>query len=265
MLPEAPALEGNYTPLRGADGSGLRRNQHFTAKVRDSGAVPRAFALPPRRRCRTRGRNSSRLYPAESTGRPRWVNFGEQGRAKFGERRRVADYQRKKGQLREAIEALARESEQLKTLRKQTPRHIPVKDLPESDRFSRLLTERKHFVDTVKLIAYRAETSMASVLREKLSRPDDARSLLRQIYNTEAGLIGDLDDVLTEYPDPAEDPHPDGFSEQPSAQPPLPRHGAIVCSVAGDLLTAGGRGEPHRPRRGEPRQRSQLTWSLARV
>ena len=105
----------------------------------------------------------------------------------------VAGYQQKKGQLREAIEALARESEHLKAQRKQTPHHIAVKDLPESDRFSRLLTERKHFIDTVKLIAYRAETSMASVIREKLSRPDDARSLLRQIYDTEADLIPDLE------------------------------------------------------------------------
>jgi hypothetical protein len=105
----------------------------------------------------------------------------------------VADYQQKKGQLREAIDALARQREQLKAQRKETPRHIAVKDLPEPDRFSRLLTERKHFIDTVKLIAYRAETSMASVLREKLSRADDARSLLRQIYNTEIDLIPDLD------------------------------------------------------------------------
>ena len=34
---------------------------------------------------------------------------------------------------------------------------------------------------------------MASVLREKRSRPDDARSLLRQIYGTEVDLIPDLD------------------------------------------------------------------------
>ena len=105
----------------------------------------------------------------------------------------VDSYTQKKGQLREVIGALARQSEQLKAQRKQTPHHIAVKDLPDSDRFSRLLTERKHFVDTVKLIAYRAETSMASLLREKLSRADDARSLLRQIYNTEIDLIPDLD------------------------------------------------------------------------
>ena len=105
----------------------------------------------------------------------------------------VVRYQQKKAQLREEIENLDHDIEQLKAQRKQTPRHIPVKDLPESDRFSRLLTERKHFIDTIKLIAYRAETSMASLLRDKLSRTDDARALLRQIYQTEVDLIPDLE------------------------------------------------------------------------
>ena len=59
--------------------------------------------------------------------------------------------------------------------------------------FLHVLTERKHFIDTIKLIAYRAETSMASLLRDKLSRADDARALLRQIYDTEVDLIPDLD------------------------------------------------------------------------
>lgn len=105
----------------------------------------------------------------------------------------VARFQQRKAQLQEEIESLERELEQLRVLRKQTPHHLPVKDLPESDRFSRLLTERKHFLDTIKIIAYRAETSMASVLREKLSRADHARTLLQQVYQTEVDLIPDLD------------------------------------------------------------------------
>jgi len=67
-----------------------------------------------------------------------------------------------------------------------------VKSLPEEDRFTRLRTERKHFLDTLKMIAYRAETSMASLLREHLARGDDARALLRQIFATEADLTPDL-------------------------------------------------------------------------
>jgi hypothetical protein len=118
--------------------------------------------------------------------------FGALGLAELTEKE-VDGYQQKKGQLQEAIEDLDRQIQQLKTQRKQTPHHIAVKDLPESDRFSRLLTERKHFIDTIKLIAYRAETSMASLLRDKLSRADDARALLRQIYDTEVDLIPDLE------------------------------------------------------------------------
>ena len=43
------------------------------------------------------------------------------------------------------------------------------------------------------MIAYRAETSMASTIRETLKRSDDARALLRQIYHTEADLMPDLE------------------------------------------------------------------------
>jgi F0F1-type ATP synthase delta subunit len=64
--------------------------------------------------------------------------------------------------------------------------------LPEEDRFTRLRTERKHFVDTIKMIAYRAESSMASLLRAHIARADDARALLRQVFDTEADLTPDL-------------------------------------------------------------------------
>jgi hypothetical protein len=59
-------------------------------------------------------------------------------------------------------------------------------------RFTRLRSERKYFLDTIKMISYRAEISMASVVREKMSRPEDAHSLLRQIFDTEVDLIPDL-------------------------------------------------------------------------
>jgi len=41
------------------------------------------------------------------------------------------------------------------------------------------------------MIAYRAETGMATTVREELKRADDARALLRQIYQTEVDLIPD--------------------------------------------------------------------------
>ena len=85
------------------------------------------------------------------------------------------------------------EIDKLKQLRKQTDHHIPVNSLPEADRFTRLRSERKHFIDTLKMVAYRAETCMASLLREHMARGgDDARALLRQIFQTEADLTPDL-------------------------------------------------------------------------
>jgi len=69
--------------------------------------------------------------------------------------------------------------------------HIPVQSLPEKDRFTRLRTERKHFVDTIKMIACRAETSLASLLREHLIRSDDARALLRHIFHNDVDLLPD--------------------------------------------------------------------------
>lgn len=43
------------------------------------------------------------------------------------------------------------------------------------------------------MIAYRAETAMAATVRESMSmsRPDEARTLLRALYATEADLIPD--------------------------------------------------------------------------
>jgi hypothetical protein len=101
----------------------------------------------------------------------------------------VHHYEQHQGQLQARIEQLQPALKQLQQQRKQTPRQIAVQDLPEPDRFTQLRTERKYFLDTIKMIAYRAETSMASTVREKLTRSDDARALLRQIYDTEVDLI----------------------------------------------------------------------------
>ena len=121
------------------------------------------------------------------------AQFGAQTLAEPLSEAVVEHYQQSKGQLRQEIETLTREIDELKLRRKETAHHIPVQQLPESDAFTRLRTERKHFIDTIKMIGYRAETNMASLLRENLARADDARALLRQIYDTEADLLPDAE------------------------------------------------------------------------
>ena len=103
----------------------------------------------------------------------------------------VTEYQLQQGQRQELIENLQKELDGLILQRQKTETHVLVKDLPEEFRFTRLLPERKYFLDTIKMISYRAEVSMASIVREKLARSDDAHALLRQIFQTEADLLPD--------------------------------------------------------------------------
>ena len=104
----------------------------------------------------------------------------------------------KKIVLHEQIEALQANICQLKAQRKITPRHIKIQDLPENERFHKLANLSKHFLDTIKIIAYRAESAMVNIVREFLPKPDQARAILRALYATEADLLPDyLNKTLT--------------------------------------------------------------------
>ena len=141
---------------------------------------------------------------------PAWRKLDSQIRSKTAQRQRltarfgsltlsedptesqVQSFEQRKGSLQEEIEAMGLEIDKLKLLRKETKRHIPMKSLPEEERFTRLSTERKHFIDTVKMIAYRAESSMASLMSQHLARGrEDARALLRQVFQADADLWPD--------------------------------------------------------------------------
>jgi len=100
-------------------------------------------------------------------------------------------WQQQKARLHQTLTARETHLTELKAKRKETPRHLALNDLPKAEQFPRLRTECKHFVDTIKLIAYRAETALVGTVREKLARPDDARALVRELMRTPADLIPD--------------------------------------------------------------------------
>jgi hypothetical protein len=103
----------------------------------------------------------------------------------------AARHEQEKGRLLEQITQQQTQWETAKGQRKATPRHLTLKELPESERFAQLRTTRKHFVDTIKLIAYRAETALVQGAREELARADDARALVRQVLSGPADLRPD--------------------------------------------------------------------------
>jgi hypothetical protein len=110
-----------------------------------------------------------------------------------GRERHVARWKRQKAELVEQIELLEHEIQEVKTALKQTSKHIDWTELPAEDKFERLAPSRKSLMDTVKLIAYRSETSMVSIVREELARTDEARALIRDLCQSEADLLPDIE------------------------------------------------------------------------
>jgi hypothetical protein len=116
-------------------------------------------------------------------------------------------WEKRKAELVEEIEQFEQELADISDKLKTTPSHLAWDELPETEKFQRLAPSRKQLVDTVKMIAYRAETALASIVREKLARTDDARSLLRDLFRSEADLVPDLEqEVLRVHVHPMSNP-----------------------------------------------------------
>jgi hypothetical protein len=103
----------------------------------------------------------------------------------------IEKYLFKKQELKDDIEQKEKEIENIKSQKKTVPRIIKYSELPESDKFKSVINKRKHFLDTIKLIAYRAETALSNMIKEYMSHKDESRLLLKQIYKTDANLIVD--------------------------------------------------------------------------
>jgi hypothetical protein len=82
----------------------------------------------------------------------------------------------------EAIQAVQTELARLRAERKEMPRKVTIDSLPEAQRPTQLLPLNKTLTDTVKMIAYRAETAMVEILRRYLNKEDEARALVRELF-----------------------------------------------------------------------------------
>mgnify|MGYP007058562908 FL=1 len=104
------------------------------------------------------------------------------------------DYMNQAETLRQEIEAKTTEIELLKVRRKEAGKHVTYGQLPAEEQFLKLATRSKQFIDTLKIIAYRAETAMAQIVREQMGEhhQDEARAFVRDLYTTEANLIPDI-------------------------------------------------------------------------
>lgn len=104
----------------------------------------------------------------------------------------------KKAECLEDIQALQAELEALHLQRKAVRRKLPLSELPEEQRPNQLVPLNKILTDTVKMIAYRAETALVSLLLPHLNKEAEARALVRELLVSSADIEpGQADATLT--------------------------------------------------------------------
>lgn len=98
-----------------------------------------------------------------------------------------AELGRKIGQLRETCERLDAEVKAL-------PARVPVREVMNGEPVVQLERERKIITDTLKMVAYRAETQLANLVGPLLPYKDDeARKFMRQVFELPADLLPDYE------------------------------------------------------------------------
>jgi len=124
---------------------------------------------------------------------PKLARFGAMNLTGSIEPEVVEKFLKRKAALQEQIQQLQTQLQERKAEQAAQAHHLPLGQVPEAERFDRLSSGSKDLVDTIKLVAYRAETAMAHVMREALPqwRQDEERRLLQSLYASEADLIPD--------------------------------------------------------------------------
>ena len=105
---------------------------------------------------------------------------------------RIEAWMDKKSAIVDSIAGLHDKLDAVRRSRRNTPKHIPFDELPAEHQFERLAPTRKLLLDTVRMIAYRAETALAVLARPELSGPEAARSMVKALFNTAADLRPDV-------------------------------------------------------------------------
>jgi hypothetical protein len=98
-----------------------------------------------------------------------------------------------KAALVEQIEAKQKTVSQLLETRETIPAKIKLENMPPGQRINKLKTESAYFMSTLKMICYRAESSIANLLHGAYGRyTDEKRMFIKNIIATPADIIPDI-------------------------------------------------------------------------
>jgi len=105
--------------------------------------------------------------------------------------KRHENWQIRKNAKLEDINMLIKELAEIKSNIKEVQKHITWDELPEHQRFKKLPSSQRILMNTVGMIAYRAETMMTDLLRSKTITTTNARSILQDLFTTAVDIKTD--------------------------------------------------------------------------
>lgn len=98
-------------------------------------------------------------------------------------------------QLQEAISGYEQQISQFREELERTPKRMKVKDMPDFCRYNKLKAESKLFMNTIRMIVYRAETAVANLVAPYYARSsEEVRMLVKEIIKNDADLIPDQEE-----------------------------------------------------------------------
>jgi hypothetical protein len=100
----------------------------------------------------------------------------------------------KQTDLKEKIEAVQMEISSKEEALSKTPSKVKLADMPETKRYNRLKKESKMFMNTIKMIAYRAETVLVNLIRPFYkNHENDRRQIIQTMLASSANLEPDYE------------------------------------------------------------------------
>jgi len=101
-------------------------------------------------------------------------------------------YLQKQMKLTNQLNQLKTEEQKLLEQRKEHPYKIAVKNMPENEKYTKLDMEGKLFQNMIKMICYRAETTVTLLLNSEIyTKQEDVRSLAKSIIKSKGNIVPD--------------------------------------------------------------------------
>ena len=96
-----------------------------------------------------------------------------------------------KAELIDEIESTIQQLQQVKVAKKEVKHHVKLEELPEQNQFAKLSSSRRTLLNTIAMIAYRAETAMGLLLEPYDYCLSPARALLQDLFVRSGDLLPD--------------------------------------------------------------------------